>query len=562
MDDKSYRQRLLQRSLSRRRVLNGAALGSTGLATTMLLSCRAEKPAVTPETEVPRRGGSFRYPVGSIGHLDIMTTTIIHIWDVVGAIHHHLLKLSPVEHTVIPDLATLEQPDELTFVFKIPRGVRFHDKPPVNGRELTARDVVFSLDRIRSPEPVFIHRSDYRAIDKIEASDDSTIRISTRFVDASLLTTLASPQTIIIAPETVERFGDLRTAEAQIGTGPFLLQTFERSTGARLVRHPQYYKEGRPYLDSIEIAIVPAVSQAWNMFLAGQLDQSEVPREEVAGFDPQAKGLISARNSNCGGSAALGWTLNLQRKPLDDVRVRRALSLLIDRRETLQNGYPGFPTALSRISVALGWDHDFYNLSIEETEKLPWGWDPKKRAEDIRQGIQLLEAAGITRNNPLRIEIIGSDSPDSVHGIITGEYVKGYMERVTEGRVLLGPLRYMAIAAWRERSARGEFDAEFSHNCVGFDVDHPLSRMHASDGGRNYGRWRDPEIDRLLAKERSLLDRNQRKATVHEALRYIADQVPHVWIGYGVAPAVVKRTIRNYLPRQGPEQLDETWLAG
>lgn len=550
-----------QRRFSRRRLLSGASLASVGIGALTVFACgREERPtSISAPAGPPRRGGVFRYWMLDPGHLDIMTTTVIHTWKMAGVVYNKLVRLTPLDRNVEPDLAQWEQADELTLIFRIPQGVKFHDKPPVNGRELTARDVVFSLDRIRSPEPVFIHRADYRAIERVEAVDTHTVRIATSAPDASVLNTLGNPQTIITAPEVIEQFRDLKSTEAQIGTGPFVLQSFDRSTGGRLVRHPQYFKAGLPYLDGLELFLLGSSDQAWDLFLAGRLDTANVAREEVSGFDAKARGLISAPDSACGG-APLTWTFNLQRKPFDDIRIRRALSLILDRQEAKENGYPGFPPPLSRISVALGLDHEFYNLSIEETERLPWGWDPKKRSDDLRQGIQLLEQAGITQANPLRIEIIGDASPSAVHGVITGEYMKGYLEKVTQGRVLL-TLRYLQVAAWRERAARGDFDAEFSHNCLGFDVDHALSKMYGADGGRNYGRWNDPEMERLLAKQRAALDRRQRKAAVNEAQRYIADQVPHASIAYGAVPVVVKQSVQGYVPGQGFEQLERTWFA-
>lgn len=553
-----------QRRLSRRQALKGAALGGAGLAAAAAISCRKEQKPTTPSgEEMVRRGGTFRYVMAPPGHLDIMQLFVVHVWKLTGVVYNRLAKLTPVEFEPIPDLVqSWEQPDPLTLVFKLTPGVKFHNKPPVNGRALKASDVVFSLDRVRSKEPLFVHNADYRAIDRMETPDDTTIRIRTTSPDASLLSTLASPQSIIIAQEVIDRFGDLKRPEAQVGTGPFILGDFRIDTGGKLSRNPEYFKPGLPYLDGLDLGVM-FPPQDWNLFLAGQMDSqgTGIPREEAPGFDAEARGLVSALSSVCGGNS-LGMRFNLERKPFDDIRVRRALSLILDRVKALEVAYPGHQAKKwAQPAVALGFEQAKWDLSPEERERLPWGWSQATKQRDIQEGVRMLEAAGFTRANPLRFGVVGDNNPGSAHGPHMGEGMKGYFESVTEGRVRVEPLEYVLATEWRARSARGEYDVDFGLTCVGWDVDHPLSKNHASDGGRNYGRWKDPEMDRLLEKERTIFNVQERKAAVHAAQRYIADQVPLAWIGWGATPTVHRKNVRNHIPGNGWEQLEHTWLA-
>ena len=145
------------------------------------------------------------------------------------------------------------QPNETTYVFKLRRGVRWHNKPPVNGRELTADDVKYSLERfmtVKGNSNAYMLKS----VDKVEAVDKYTVRITLKEPFAWLLDMLASPMAVaIVAKEVVEKFGDLKKPEAVIGTGPWMLDSYRPNQGYTLVRNPTYFQAGLPYIDRVEV---------------------------------------------------------------------------------------------------------------------------------------------------------------------------------------------------------------------------------------------------------------------------------------------------------------------
>ena len=119
------------------------------------------------------------------------------------------------------DLAeSWQQTSDTTSVFRLRRGVRFHNKPPVNGRELTAEDVRFSIERLRTA-PGAGNAAMLRPVDRVEAVDRYTLKLTTKEPFAWLLDMLANPMAVAItARECVEKFGDLRKPESVVGTGP------------------------------------------------------------------------------------------------------------------------------------------------------------------------------------------------------------------------------------------------------------------------------------------------------------------------------------------------------
>lgn len=146
---------------ARRRLLRGS-IAVAAWSGTWLLACRwgrtnSEQPRRDAGSE-PKRGGTFVYAAQGLTHLDIHQTTYANVATVSLLIYNRLVRPRISDNIPEPDLAQkIEQPDELTYVFTLPRGARFHNKPPANGRELTAEDVVFSLQRARTPEPTFLH---------------------------------------------------------------------------------------------------------------------------------------------------------------------------------------------------------------------------------------------------------------------------------------------------------------------------------------------------------------------------------------------------------------------
>ena len=156
--------------------------------------------------------------------------------------------MRPGTFIVEPDLAERwEEPDDTTYVFHLRQGVKWHNKPPVNGRELVAEDVKFTYDRfltekanptrymleLRGPGrgggPLYGEVPPERAL----SSGCSTCWPTRRSM-------------WIIAPEVVEQYGDLKKAESAIGTGPFILERYEPNVKTVFKRNPEYFLKGQP----------------------------------------------------------------------------------------------------------------------------------------------------------------------------------------------------------------------------------------------------------------------------------------------------------------------------
>src|SRR2546426_1023062 len=232
--------------LPRRRVLQAGAAALTIAATGPQLVAPAQ-------AQTPKRGGTLRMTVLSDPlHFDPHQTLSFVTMCPLSLVYSRLVKVKagpsvkPMTYPIEPDLAeSWTQPNETTYVFKLRKGVRWHPKPPVNGRELTADDVKYTYERFLSitgnpNKPVLEY------IDRIEAVDKYTVKFTLTEPNAWFLALLASTSTWIIAKECVEKFGDLRKVESVVGTGPWMLERWEPNVKLVYVRNPNYFVPGLP----------------------------------------------------------------------------------------------------------------------------------------------------------------------------------------------------------------------------------------------------------------------------------------------------------------------------
>src|SRR5438309_6768581 len=258
--------------------------------------------------------------------------------------YNTLLRIDPFDRTgtkVVPDLAEswTVSPDGLTYTLKLRAGVRFHD-----ASLMTSRDAKASYDKIVFPpaETSSYRKGQYRAVEAIEAPDPQTIRFRLKWPEASFLMTLASPYGWIYKADILAK--DIRWYEKNVmGTGPF---TFvEHVKGSHWVgkRYPNYWDKGKPYLDGFR-AIFISSSSAQVAAIRG-----ERAHIQFRSFSPSERdSLVGALGSRITvqespWDCAMMVAMNHERKPWDDKRVRRALTLALDRYEGAKN--------LSRIAV-------------------------------------------------------------------------------------------------------------------------------------------------------------------------------------------------------------------
>lgn len=371
----------------------------------------AVAPAAAPAGE-PQRGGTFRMAIyGSFESLDPhhqagggkgLNNLII---------YNGLLKFAnePVfaAERVQCDLCEKwEQTDPKTYVFSLRKGVKWHDVPPVSGREFVAEDVKFNLERQAIANPRFRSGALVAAIDKIDVPDAYTVRVALKAPSAPFLHNMATSWNAFVAKEATEAEEDpLAIKKYNIGTGPFIFKDYQPNVVLKTVRNPAFFQAGKPYLDAVDMYTIPDDKTRFAAFMAGEVDE---PGFFVRPSDAeQMRKNPNLEVKQVFMTFSFAFAMNQKKKPFDDVRVRKAVNLALDRQEMVKVLAEGVgcinPPA---ISCAL----KPWAIPDEDLMKLPGYRQPK--TEDIAEARRLVKEAGY-EGLKLTLQAYGSgDGPD------------------------------------------------------------------------------------------------------------------------------------------------------
>jgi len=254
-------------------------------------------------------------------------------------------------HLLIEDWELLD--NFTTFILHVRPGVTWQNKPPVNGRELTAYDLEYYWHRMvggmgsgfeagSNPYTYFKGYDDYKSI---EATDKYTLLIKTKFSVAGIWTMLWGPGNAPFAREVVEQYGDLADWKNAVGTGPFLLTDYVTGSSATFERNPTYWGWDQrhpdkpiPYVDSVKYLIIPDQSTAYAALRTGKIFMiTGVNWEQAAKFEETNPELKQVPIMGTGWSVAM----RVDKEPFTDINVRKAMNMAIDHKTIAATYYGG-----------------------------------------------------------------------------------------------------------------------------------------------------------------------------------------------------------------------------
>jgi peptide/nickel transport system substrate-binding protein len=537
--------------LTRRTVLAVAGLAAAGTALV---------PALT-RAQSPKRGGTVSLRLWDPPHFDHMLIISYKTNIALSFTHSRLVKqkagpsVAPGTFPLEGDLAeSWTQPNETTYLFKLRRGVRWHNKPPVNGRELTADDVKYSLERfmtVKGNSNAYMLKS----VDKVEATDKYTVKITTKEPFAWLLDMLASPMAVaIVAKEVVEKFGDLKKAEAVIGTGPWMLDSYRPNQGYTFVRNPNYFLPGLPYIDRVEVTVDEDNASRIAAFLSGKYDLGwENPgiinrTDWVQIADKLKSTRPHLRTAEFPANVMSHISMRTDQKPFGDVRVRQAMSLAIDRQGILDATAEGVGVFNPAVPAALkDWSIPMNQL----------GEGAKYYKYDPAEAKRLLAAAGYPQGFPGTMCFTTYGSTVLVDAM----------------QIILKNLKDVGIEAKLEQKEYGAyiatcFNGNFPSMTYGpqtpfLDPDNFLYAQYYPGEPKNQSHINDPVVADMLVRQRRTFDVAKRREIIYEIQRYLAKQQYYVQIPSGVYVAVWEGALKNYGPNVGYDyggRLMAAWL--
>jgi peptide/nickel transport system substrate-binding protein len=521
------------RRLSRRSLIQGAAAGGTGLAAISLLSCGSSKKSSTSSTtsggaaKQPRKGGILVHAGGgSVGSYDINQTQIDpHVNTPLGArgfrlMYQGLLGYDPHTYAVQPELAQKwEQISPTELVFHLQPGVKWQNKAPVNGRELTADDVVSSLNRVRSNDPRFTQRSLLDNVDQIQAVDKATVRLTTKSADATILSYLSSDPPLVLAPEVIQKYDKIAIADAVVGTGPFIMTALTDQVSAEYARNPDYWRSGRPYLDGLRTRGFADQNTAYAAFLANQVDFLLLPGQSTKEYiTKQGSGFTPDWFKD--DTVFPMFQPNTKMKPFSDARVTKALRLLIDhdefKRTWVVDWFGGGRDGSCLCPALDTWDFS----EAEYAQMLEW---KKPKDDAAKEALSMLSAAGFNQSTPLTFEITGGDTGFTPPALAL---VQAEWARLSQNTVKT-TIKQVDQATQNAVRANRSFQVFVGGNSAAFpDPDAWFSVMYLTGASRNYSGFSDPTFDAMVPKQRAILDATQRKAYVKDMVKYLIDNAP------------------------------------
>jgi peptide/nickel transport system substrate-binding protein len=433
-----------------------------------------------------------------------------------------LVEMQP-DYTVAPSLAeSWENPDELTWVFKLREGVKFH-----NGDELTAADVKYTFDTILDEEFASPSRAFFTPITAVEVLDDYTVQFTLDQPYGPFLSYL----TMGIVPQALAEADPEAFANNPVGTGPFMLSEWRRGDSITLVANEDYW-DGAPLLDGIELSVVPDNSARVVALEAGDLDlvQSPLSPQDVKRMET-TEGFVVNR------TPAAGYTyvnLNCADPVLQDVTVRRALSHLVNREDITAAIYEGIGQVAKGPIPPGMWAY---------TDDLPtYDYDPEIAA-------QLLDEAGWTVGDdgmrakdgePLQITVrTHSEDPDrrQVIEVLQAEFMNVGIQADTN--VVEWPSYFTDVQ-----------NGDYQVGVVGWlnlaNPDQALYRQFTIDGAANYGNCNDEELDALIKEARATLDQDAAKALYTEATQKVVDNAFYIFLQYQEYIAMHPDTLQGF----------------
>jgi len=513
-------------------------------------------PGLPAHGQTPKRGGILNAMLGEDppGFSIHEVATISGLWPVMPCYSNLVLfdqlKAYETADTVLPELAEKWswQDNYRNLVFFLRRGVKWHD-----GQPFTSRDVKYTFDVVReaadAPARLRLNpRKDwYSNIDAIEAADPHTVVFRLKRPQPSLLLMLASGYSPVY-PAHVP-LAELR--QRCVGTGPFRLKQYSRGEMVELERNPDYFVPGRPYLDGIRYPIIGergtrlAALQAGRLDVAMPLEMTKTMADTIKGNAPS---LVVAETGQIGSDNVI---MNHKKPPFDNVTVRRAISLAMDRQAFVQGvRHGGARVGTSVMPRPFG----AWGLLDKEVRTLAGYRGP---GPDKAEAKRLLAAAGYGPGKPLRVELT----------------TRAFAIYIDLASFVADQLRLVGVEATVKQIETSAFfpalarrDYLIGANLTAAAVDDPDAYFYENykcGTSRNYTAYCSEQTDKLIDQQSQELDRDKRIKLVWEIQRRLESDVARPMLGWRNEYFTQWPYVRNLVPHHSLYnygRMQDVWL--
>lgn len=498
------------------------------------------KPALTATPQAqgqPRYGGILTADTSDeVPHFDHQQVKSPYIVRSIGMVYNGLLEYDPRDpEKIIGDLAERWEvsQDGKEYTFRFNKGITWHD-----GQPFTAEDARYSINRMwKPPQGTTSGWQDaFGGLAKVEAPDADTLKITLEYPRASLLAFLASA--IYIMPKhVIEAKGNMK--KDVIGTGPFRFKSYLVGSYTAVERNPNYFKKGRPYVDGFIRYVLKDSSTRFAALRTGQILITGLYSSALTPYQMETARKDLSDKLNVSRSILLTdfrANFNVTKPPFNDIRVRQAISLAMDRQKMVATVGEGYGNVGGALAPGTEWA-----LPQDEIERTPGFRQPKDA--DIAEARRLLAEAGYASG--LKAGFIVRSA--TLH--------KAFAEIMKDQVKVIGvdfTIEIVDATTWEDRVRRLAYDAGmkgFSHTIA--DPDEALGHYQSSNRQNAPTGFADKEVDDLYAKQSQTLDPAERKKVAWEIERRIIKLAPKAAGFWPETYCATSKNVMDYRPGIG-----------
>lgn len=522
---------------------------AVALAALVCIGSTAAPPAVA---QTPKRGGTLTMAVDAPRHLNPAVQSGTATGTIGTQIFTGLIELDG-DFKVQPLLADKWEvsADGKSYTFHLNKAAVFHDDKPV-----TSTDVAYSLDVVKNNHPFGIAM--FAAVEAVETPDPNTAVFKLKWPQPSFMPSL-SALLLPILPKHV--YGDGQDVKAHpanskpVGSGPFKVQEFVTNQHVVMTRHEKYFRPGRPYLDRIVVKLIPEreLQQRLLAFEKGEIDyigNSGLNAAAIKRMQGDQRWVISTK-----GYEAIGpvnyLELNLRKKPLDDVRVRKAIAYAVDKDFITQKLHQGVSKTLH------GPLHSNNPFASADTIKY---------SVDLTKAEALLDEAGLKKGaDGVRFKLTvdyPTFHPESTR--VVAEYLKPQLKKVG---IDVDVRAAADFPSWAKRIAEWDYDATMNSIYNYPDPIIGVHRLFLCDNIKkiiwtNTAGYCNKRVDELIGLAAKATDLAERRKHYAEFERIVTDELPLIYTNEEPYTAIWWKKVRNaHATVWGAMQhMDNVWI--
>ena len=528
----------------RNRLNRRTLLRSAGAATGVTLAGRyapvAAGPAHGPfvrrsrfQTPTPEPGGTLvSATTDSPTGLDPHSVPLQANFRITRLMYDSLVHLAN-DLTPVPSLAeSWETPDNLTYVFHLRKGVKFH-----SGREMDSVDVKYSLERILNEATGAWARGSFTVVSAIETPDASTVKLT---LSSPFSGFIAAMYNLLVVPKEVADQPSDYLMQNVNGTGPFMLDTWTPDVEVNLMRHPAYWREGLPYLDGVTIRTIPDENSVLAALRTG--DVGHYLLEDNKNYaDLEKEGKLKLATIPALGTNVVN--INHRKGPLQDLKVRQALSMAMNRDEILQVADAGVGVVAGPIPPT----HKLYSVP---TDQLAF------YQQDVAGAKQLLADAGYADKLELDILYIPTYPFTELSAITLAAQWQAIGVKAEPRATELG--------VWLDLRTK-TFDYWISTNADFPTIDPDVylyDTWHSSSAPAQWDAWSDPEIDALLVQGHETVDIPARQELFARIQKMLVERCAAYWTYATSRVNVLQPNVMGFEPHPSgnPFGFERVWL--